>query len=64
LKNRKITVVWSPEKADQNRIVPAPDGNPKKSLIGTISYMPAVFGCAVASVVIRELMKKSIPSKS
>lgn len=56
LKNQKIKAVWSPEKADQNRIVPAPAGNPKKSLIGTISYMPAVFGCAVASVVIRDLM--------
>ena len=63
LKNRKINVVWSPELADQNRIVPAPDGNPKKSLIGTISYMPAVFGCAVASVVIRDLMKKTKPKE-
>lgn len=57
LRNRKLTAVWSPEKADQNRIIPAPEGNPKKSLIGTISYMPAVFGCAMASVVIRDLMK-------
>jgi len=56
LRNRKINVVWSPELADQNRIILAPEGNPKKSLIGTISYMPAVFGCAVASVVIRDLM--------
>jgi tRNA A37 threonylcarbamoyladenosine dehydratase len=58
LKNRKLTVVWSPELADQSRIILAPEGNPKKSLIGTISYMPAVFGCVVSSVVIRELMKK------
>lgn len=57
LRNRKLTVVWSPEKADQSRIIPAPEDNPKKSLIGTISYMPAVFGCAMASVVIRELME-------
>jgi tRNA A37 threonylcarbamoyladenosine dehydratase len=56
LKNRKLTVVWSPELADQKRIILAPEGNPKKSLIGTISYMPAVFGCAMASVVIRDLM--------
>ncbi|MEG2755603.1 MAG: tRNA threonylcarbamoyladenosine dehydratase [Mucinivorans sp.] len=28
----------------------------KKSTVGTISYMPAVFGCAAASVVIRGLM--------
>lgn len=56
LRNRQLTAVWSPEKADQSRIIPAPEGNPKKSLIGTISYMPAVFGCAMASVVIREIM--------
>lgn len=30
--------------------------NPKKSLIGTISYMPAIFGCVAASVVIRNLV--------
>ena len=57
LRNRPLKVVWSPEKADQSRIIPAPEGNPKKSLIGTISYMPAVFGCAMASVVIRDLME-------
>jgi tRNA A37 threonylcarbamoyladenosine dehydratase len=57
-RNRNLTAVWSPEKADQSRIIPAPEGNPKKSLIGTISYMPAVFGCAVASVVIRDLMNR------
>jgi tRNA A37 threonylcarbamoyladenosine dehydratase len=62
-KNRNITVVWSPEKADQAKIIAAPEGNPKKSLIGTISYMPAVFGCAVASVVIRGLMDKKVFSK-
>lgn len=64
LRNRKLTVVWSSEKADQSRIIPAPEGNPKKSLIGTISYMPAVFGCAMASVVIRELMNGANQKKS
>ena len=29
---------------------------PKKSIIGTMSYMPAIFGCTVASVVIRDLI--------
>lgn len=64
LRNQKLKVVWSPEKADQKRIIPAPEGNPKKSLIGTISYMPAVFGCAVASVVIRDLMGEVEPGSS
>jgi len=30
-------------------------GQNKNSTVGTISYMPAVFGCFIASVVIREL---------
>ncbi len=30
----------------------------KKSNVGTISYMPAVFGCACASVVIRGLINE------
>jgi tRNA threonylcarbamoyladenosine dehydratase len=50
-----VKVVYSPEYADPERIILAPEDNPKKSLIGTISYMPAVFGCAIASVVIRDL---------
>ena len=32
------------------------DGKNKKSNVGTISYVPAVFGCACASVVIRDLI--------
>jgi tRNA A37 threonylcarbamoyladenosine dehydratase len=50
-----IKVVYSPEFADPQRIIPAPEDNPKKSVIGTISYMPAVFGCTVASVAIRDI---------
>lgn len=30
----------------------------KKSNLGTISYMPAIFGCAVASVVLRDLIEQ------
>jgi tRNA A37 threonylcarbamoyladenosine dehydratase len=50
-----IKAVYSPEFADPERIIPAPEDNPKKSIIGTSSYMPAVFGCTVASVAIRDL---------
>lgn len=50
-----VKVVYSPELADPDKIIPAPEDNPKKSIIGTVSYMPAVFGCTVASVVIRDL---------
>ena len=52
-----LDVVYSAEKVDQGRIVVSEKAFPKKSIIGTISYMPAIFGCMAASVVIRNLMK-------
>lgn len=51
-----LKVVFSPEKVDQNRILLTEKAFPKKSLIGTLSYMPAIFGCTLASVVIRDLI--------
>jgi len=33
----------------------------KKTTIGTISYMPAIFGCVLSSVVIRDLLGMTIP---
>lgn len=53
---RGLTVVFSPEKADQSRIIETEKAWPKKSVIGTISYMQAIFGIVCASVVIRNLM--------
>ena len=53
-----VKVVWSSEQADKKRIKLAASG-PKKSVIGTISYMPAIFGCFVASEVIRGILKMS-----
>ncbi|HEY8367661.1 MAG TPA: tRNA threonylcarbamoyladenosine dehydratase [Bacteroidia bacterium] len=52
-----VKVVWSPEKADKSKIVVV-DGGPKKSVIGTISYIPATFGIQAASVVIRDLYNR------
>ncbi|MCW3127902.1 MAG: dinucleotide-utilizing enzyme involved in molybdopterin or thiamine biosynthesis [Bacteroidetes bacterium] len=49
-----LKVVFSPEKPLEKRVV-VTDSGPKKSVVGTISYMPAVFGCAVASLVLRGL---------
>jgi tRNA A37 threonylcarbamoyladenosine dehydratase len=54
-----LKVVFSPEKADQDKIIVTEKAFPKKSIIGTLSYMPAVFGCTVASVVIRDLMESN-----
>ena len=53
-----VTVVFSPEEIDADKIVVTEKAYPKKSIIGTISYMPAIFGCLVASVVIRSLYTK------
>jgi tRNA A37 threonylcarbamoyladenosine dehydratase len=52
-----LKVVFSPERPLEKRIVLTESG-PKKSVIGTISYMPAIFGCTLASVVIRDLYGK------
>jgi tRNA A37 threonylcarbamoyladenosine dehydratase len=51
-----LKVVFSPEKADQDKIIVTEKAFPKKSIIGTLSYMPAIFGCTVASVVIQDLI--------
>ena len=47
--------VFSPEPVREGAMIIAEETN-KKSNVGTISYMPAVFGCACASVVIRGLI--------
>jgi len=50
-----VKVVFSPEKIDKEKVIVTEKAFPKKSLIGTISYMTAIFGCVTASVVIRDL---------
>jgi tRNA A37 threonylcarbamoyladenosine dehydratase len=47
--------VYSPENVDKGKIIPAEGERNKASIVGTISYMPAAFGIACASVVIRDL---------
>ena len=49
-------VVFSEELPDKESIVPCEDRN-KKSQVGTISYIPAVFGCVCAQAAIAHLMK-------
>jgi tRNA A37 threonylcarbamoyladenosine dehydratase len=51
-----FTAVYSPEVIDKSKIIPAKEERNKASIVGTISYMPAAFGIACASVVIRELI--------
>lgn len=53
--NKGVKVVFSSELIDKNT-VRLEEGKNKKSTVGTISYMPPVFGCFVSSVVIRDLL--------
>ena len=50
-----ITAVYSPEPVDKSRVVRVAGERNKASVVGTMSYMPAAFGIACASVVIRDL---------
>ncbi len=50
-----IKVVFSSEETPESAIRPE-NGKFKKSVVGTISYMPPVFGCFISSVVIRDLL--------
>ena len=52
---RKLPVVFSTEQADPNAVILVDNEQNKKSTAGTISYMPAVFGCFLAEYVIRKL---------
>lgn len=49
-------VVFSPEDVTAGSMEIVLNEMNKKSRVGTISYMPAVFGCYMASVVIRDLV--------
>lgn len=52
---RKLPVVFSTEQADTNAVLLTDDEMNKKSTCGTVSYMPAVFGCYLAEYVIKRL---------
>ncbi len=52
-----VKVVFSSEEIDENA-VRIEKGQNKMSTVGTISYMPALFGCFIASAVIRDLISE------
>jgi tRNA A37 threonylcarbamoyladenosine dehydratase len=52
---RSLPVVFSTEQADRRAVITVEGEQNKKSTAGTISYMPAVFGCYLAEYVIRKL---------
>jgi tRNA A37 threonylcarbamoyladenosine dehydratase len=57
-----FTAVFSPELIEKDRVLPSEGEQNKKSTVGTISYMPAIFGCFCASVVIRDFLSEDIPN--
>ena len=52
-------VVFSPEVVSKDSVQLISGERNKRSTVGTVSYMPPVFGCLMASVVIRELISES-----
>jgi len=48
-------VVFSTERVSREMIIPVEGERNKKSTVGTSSFIPAIFGCTLASIVIRDL---------
>jgi tRNA A37 threonylcarbamoyladenosine dehydratase len=66
--HKGFKVVFSPELIDPSKVVITPGEFHKKSNVGTISYMPALFGIQCASHVLNELtegpVQASLPRSS
>ena len=56
----KIKAVFSTEEMDKNSLMMTDGTNFKRSAYGTVSYLPAAFGGACASVVIRDILAAKI----
>jgi len=54
--NGGFKAVFSSEFVDETAVLPIENEPNKKTTVGTISYMPAIFGCIAASVAIRDLL--------
>jgi tRNA threonylcarbamoyladenosine dehydratase len=52
-----IRVVYSPESVRKETIIETDGSVNKRSVVGTISYMPAIFGCICAAEIIIEILK-------
>lgn len=48
-------VVFSPEKINKDLIIKTEEEQNKKSITGTVSYIPMIFGAMLASIVINDL---------
>lgn len=55
-----VPVVFSSEEVDRKSILPVSGQMNKKSTVGTVSYMTAIFGCFAAYFVIDKLRKEML----
>ncbi|MBQ7822915.1 MAG: tRNA threonylcarbamoyladenosine dehydratase [Bacteroidaceae bacterium] len=53
--NSGLKVVFSAEQVKREAIIATDDERNKKSTVGTVSYLPPMFGCFLAAYVIRKL---------
>lgn len=60
--NGGFQVVFSKEEVPEHAMQPCVDEPNKKTTLGTISFMPPIFGCFMASVVIRGILNSEIRS--
>lgn len=56
--SRGVPVVFSSELPDENAIIEVEGERCKRSTAGTLSYMPAIFGCRMAAYVIEKLIEQ------
>lgn len=54
-----VKTIYSSELQDKNAVLLCDDEQNKRSTVGTISYMPAIFGCMMAAAVIDDLINKN-----
>ncbi|BDD07307.1 tRNA threonylcarbamoyladenosine dehydratase [Aureibacter tunicatorum] len=59
VEEKRFPVVFSPEAIDKSRVYEA-EGKNKKSVIGTLSVLPATFGVFCASLVIRGILGEKL----
>lgn len=51
-----VKAVYSPEVVSKDAYILTDRKESKRTIVGTISYMPAIFGCYAASAVIRDIL--------
>jgi tRNA A37 threonylcarbamoyladenosine dehydratase len=58
--SKGVKVVYSTEQVSKESVILCEDEINKRSIVGTISFMPPAFGCFMASVVINDLLNNIV----